>query len=159
MYVSDFKSVAFLIILLISMLAGCAETQNANMQVKNDSTVISSEREISSNIYTSEAVYKIEYSFTLLENNNVGNEWEKAVFVNGKKFKSGDTIPAKDGESVEIKISVSENDKIPDQNSKAMRLSIKDGASINETIEVCENRGQYSGNTALWQFSCNIIKK
>ena len=159
MYVSGFKSVAFLIILLISMLAGCAETQNANMQVKNDSTVISSEREISSKTYTSEAVYKIEYSFVLLENNNVGNEWEKAVFVNGEKFESGDTIPEKDGESVEIKIFVSENDKIPDQNSKTVLVNIKDGASINETIEVRENRGQYSGNTATWQFSCSIIKK
>lgn len=159
MYVSDFKSVAFLIILLISMLAGCAETQNANMQVKNDSTVIPSEREISSKTYISEAVYKIEYSFVLLENNNVGNEWEKVVFVNGTEAESGQIIHAKDGESVEIKIFVSENDKIPDQNSKTVWLNIKDGASTYETIEVRENRGQYSGNTATWQFNCDVVKK
>lgn len=161
MYVLYFKKTLFLIILIVvtNMLGGCTQIENTDTQIKNSSNVTSYEQVSSTEIHTSKVFYRIEYDFVLLKNNNVGNDWEKSVFVNGKNFKSGDALFVNSGEIVEIKILISENDKVPDQSIHTVKLNIKDGNNICETIVVCENRGKYSGNTALWQFSCRVNKK
>lgn len=97
------------------------------------------------------------------ENNHVGNEWYTAAYVNGKEIEEGSTITLtlKTSESIKLKAYAEEQDKIPEDGTES--LSIK-ASSVTKTIdkdlvvEVTENRGRYSGNTAEWKFSFKIKK-
>ncbi|GMK41302.1 hypothetical protein PCCS19_43580 [Paenibacillus sp. CCS19] len=102
-------------------------------------------------------------SAELIENNSVGNEWETEGFVNNKALSEGMsvTLKLKTTDSLKIKVTASELDKIPDIGSanltvKASTISKKTTKSLKVIVK--ENRGRYSGNTAEWKFTFEISK-
>lgn len=102
-------------------------------------------------------------SIDLLENNHVGNEWYTAASINGKEIEEGSTITLnlKPTESIKLKAYVEEQDKIPDvgtEHTSVKVSSISKKVNKHLVVEVVENRGRYSGNTAEWKFSFNIQK-
>ncbi|MEE1280517.1 MAG: hypothetical protein UHH95_06810 [Oscillospiraceae bacterium] len=103
-----------------------------------------------------ESIYKIEFEFRMLSNDSVGNQWEKTVYINDREIKNGETITVKRAEEVAVKAVVVECDNIPDRGIGTIKLPIEDGESGFTKITVRENRGQYSGNTAQWEFRCSI---
>ncbi len=145
---------------LMICFVSCAHGERGKEQTAQSSTFVFSE--INSEFTTKEtaayeeSVYKIEFEFRLISNDSVGNEWEKCVYLNGKKIDSGEIINAKIEEFIVIKVEITENDKIPDSGSGSVQLSVKDGQSGSMKITVCENRGQYLGNAALWEFRYSI---
>ena len=99
-------------------------------------------------------VYCIEYEFTLISNDSVGNSWEKSVICNKRKINSGDIINAPLNSSAIIKITVTETGSVPDIGTGRTHLTLKDGVSSSIRITVQENRGRYTGNVAIWGFRC-----
>lgn len=100
--------------------------------------------------------YKIEYDFTLKSNNSVGNDWHSCVTYNGEQFKSGDTITATANSLILLTATVTENDSIADNASQSLTLRLNNGETSSANIVVTENRGAYSGNTAVWEFCCSV---
>lgn len=99
-------------------------------------------------------LYCIEYEFTLLSNDSVGNSWQKSVVCNKRKINSGDTISAPLNSSAIIKVSVTEMGSVPDIGTGRTHIALKDGASSSTRITVQENRGRFAGNVAIWGFKC-----
>ena len=98
---------------------------------------------------------KVSISCSCSGYNHVGNEWYKYFSIDNIQVKSGDKITVTLGESIEIYTSFTEDDKVPDVGSAWDNVAltqnyIKNGFSITQTIYVTENRGRYSGNTAVW---------
>lgn len=102
-------------------------------------------------------------SVELVENNHVGNEWLTAAYVNGKQIKQGAsaTFTLKPSDTLKLKAFAEEQDKIPESGTRTASVKV---SSITRTIyksltvEVVENRGRYSGNTAEWKFTFEIRK-
>ncbi len=144
---------------LVICFVSCTQREGGKEKWAQSSAYVFSEVdriEMKENVVCADSAYKIEFEFELLSNNCVGNEWEKCVFLNGKEIESGETITAKSEECVDIKVEITEKDKIPDSGSGSEQLLIKDGQSGSIKIKVCENRGQYSANAALWEFRYSI---
>lgn len=102
-------------------------------------------------------------SAELVENNHVGNEWATEGSVNNKALNEGKsvTLNLKPSDSIQIKASASELDKIPDIGSA--NLTVKASSITKKTTKsfkviVTENRGRYSGDTAEWKFVFEISK-
>jgi hypothetical protein len=102
-------------------------------------------------------------SVELIENNHVGNEWYATAYVNGKEIEEGTsvTLNLKSSESVKLKASAEEQDKIPDvgtSNSSIKVSSVTKTINKSLKVNVVENRGRYSGNSAEWKFTFKIQK-
>ncbi len=90
----------------------------------------------------------------MLSNNHVGNEWGKYVICNGKEIESGDTVTVPSGSAVRLEAVVMEHDNVPDSGVGEVILSGFDRIQGQTQIVVCENRGRYAGNRAVWEFTC-----
>ncbi|WP_235440134.1 hypothetical protein [Paenibacillus sp. DMB20] len=99
----------------------------------------------------------------LVENNHVGNDWYTTAHVNGKVIAEGSTVSLnlKSNSSIKLKAYAEEQDKIPDigtANASIKLSTIKKTTNKELNVRVVENRGRYSGNTALWKFTFKIQK-
>ena len=117
---------------------------------------VSSEQVSKTEVLNKKHTYNIEYDFTLKSNNSVGNDWHSCVTYNGEQFKSGDTITATANSLVLLTATVTENDSIADNASQSLTLRLNDGEKSTVKLVVTENRGAYSGNTAVWEFCCSV---
>ncbi len=104
-------------------------------------------------------------SIDCISNNHVGNEWAFGCTVNKKDLSEGKSIVVTTTPSGKISIvsTAEEEDSIPDVGSKTLSVSVsklKAGkeATYTSRVTVRENRGRYSGNTAVWEFTY-IIKR
>jgi hypothetical protein len=102
-------------------------------------------------------------SVELVENNHVGNEWYATAYVNGIEIEEGSsiTLNLKSSESVKLKAYAEEQDKIPDVGTSNSSIKVSSVTkTINKSIKVnvVENRGRYSGNSAEWKFTFKIQK-
>ncbi|AJY77578.1 hypothetical protein VN24_07290 [Paenibacillus beijingensis] len=99
----------------------------------------------------------------LVSNDHVGNEWETEAEVNGKPLGAGDkiTLKLKSSDKIKLEVTAGEMDKIPDIGTAAKSVAVS-GISSSKTVTitatVTENRGRYSGNTAVWKFVFRIQK-
>ncbi|QHW35003.1 hypothetical protein GZH47_09530 [Paenibacillus rhizovicinus] len=103
-------------------------------------------------------------SANLTENNHVGNEWWTGGFINGKEVAEGAsvTLNVKSTDTIKLRAEAQEQDKYPDdgQANASVKVSsvTKAGSNKTMTVNVVENRGRYSGNTAKWSFTFRIQK-
>ncbi len=100
-----------------------------------------------------------------VDNNHVGNEWVFGATVNKKELNEGDSVEITTTSTGKITIvsMAEEQDKYPDYGSKSLTVSVgKLKAGSNNTytsnVTVTENRGRYSGNTAVWKFTYLITR-
>jgi hypothetical protein len=105
-------------------------------------------------------------SIECVENNHVGNEWGFSCTVNSKELQEGNSVEIKTTSSSKIKIvsEATEYDKYPDSGTKTLSIPVsKIKSNKNNTytskVTVTENRGRYSGNSAVWLFTFIINKK
>lgn len=98
--------------------------------------------------------YQINYSFSMLSNAHVGNEWLTIAKYDETYIQEGDIITAPLNSSVTLQAQIFEEDSIPDIGSGKVRLPL-DGTEKFATIYVYENAGRYTGNCARWSFSCS----
>lgn len=109
---------------------------------------------------------KIKVTFVsaeLVDNNHVGNEGWWGGFVNGKELADGDSVTLNVSSTGTIKLhaEAQEQDKIPDDGEETATVkvsSLKSTQNKSITVQVVENRGRYSGNTATWKFVFKIEK-
>jgi len=103
-------------------------------------------------------------SADLIYNNHVGNEWSTYSEVEGYLI-SGTRRFEKVYDKPEVRLKfyarATEYDKISDVGSNTcyINLSLQDGVKtklVSLDVIVKENRGRYSGNTALWRFTYRI---
>ncbi|QHT59703.1 hypothetical protein GXP70_06890 [Paenibacillus lycopersici] len=102
-------------------------------------------------------------SADLVANNHVGNEWWTGGYVNGKEIAEGSsvTLTVKPTDVIKLKAEAQEQDKYPDNgqaNASVKASSITKTTDKTLTVNVVENRGRYSGNTAKWSFTFKIQK-
>lgn len=102
-------------------------------------------------------------SVQLVENNHVGNEWLTAAYINGKQVQQGSsiTLTLKSTDKITLKAYAEEQDKIPEDGTATVSIkasSVTQTISKSLTVEVIENRGRYSGNSAEWKFTFKIQK-
>ena len=102
------------------------------------------------------STFYITYSFTMISNHHVGNDWHTVVSVNDKPMHSGDILNAASGATITVKATVIEQDSMPDRASVSLPLQVVDGACASTIITVRENKGRYVGNTAKWEFTATI---
>jgi len=102
-------------------------------------------------------------SIECIENNHVGNEWGFGCKVNKKELSEGDSITISTTSSGKITIvsKAEEDDSIPDIGSKTLsisvsKLKVNKEATYTSQVTVTENRGRYSGNTAVWKFTYKV---
>lgn len=100
---------------------------------------------------------------TLISNNHVGNSWGVSAYVNGTNISRGETVDLsiKSNDILKLTAMAEEYDSIDDvgRKNKSIIISDIDLSKTNEyvlEVVVTENRGRYSGNSALWQFYFTI---
>ena len=102
-------------------------------------------------------------SASLVENNHVGNEWSYSASVNGEelKYKSSKKLKLDRDSTLVISAAAAEDDSIPDYGMNSLEVSLEE-LEIDKTydypleVSVYENRGRYSGNSAVWRFEFSI---
>lgn len=100
--------------------------------------------------------YRIDYTFELISNHSVGDEWENEVFFDGQNVADHFTVTATPNATVTLRGTVTEKDKIPDKGSATITLVVRDGENITKEIVVRENGGKYTGNIAVWKWNCAV---
>ncbi len=105
-------------------------------------------------------------SVTCIENNHVGNEWGYGATVSKKAIYEGQTVEITTTPTGKITIvsMAEEDDSYPDYGSKTLTVSVSKLKTNTITkytsnVTVVENRGRYSGNSAVWKFTYIIKKK
>ena len=117
-------------------------------------------------MYAASSTYSVTFQQArLLSNDHVGNEWSIAAQVADQAISEGKTMNVKVDSSGSIKLYayVVEEDKIPDEgeNTKTIKVSSisSKGTTFKVNVTVTENRGRYSGNEAVWEFTYKIKKQ
>lgn len=105
-------------------------------------------------------------SVVCVQNNHVGNEWSYGATVNKKAIYEGQTIEISTSPNGKITIvsMAEEDDSYPDYGSKTITVSVSNLKANSSTkytanVTVVENRGRYSGNSAVWKFTFIVKKK
>lgn len=115
-----------------------------------------------------EILLKVKLSnIDLVQNNHVGWDWSTIDgYINKIKVEEGDTQEIKCKLSDEIYLIgyAEEHDSIPDKgyNIECVSVNKLDLLSKNKYsvfVVVRENRGRYSGNTAIFKFDFEIVRK
>ncbi len=102
--------------------------------------------------------YQIEYSFTLLSNDSVGDDWQTSVMHNGHPIQSGDLVTLSPNTDIVLYGEVIEQDAFPDVGNATVILEPDAHASTETEITVIETHGTYIGNTATWRLHCSITR-
>ena len=103
-------------------------------------------------------IYQLTFTEKKISNNFVGNDWSFTYTHNGQNIKSGYTIT----QSLEIftfqsiDVEVRENDKIDDVGTGTLAVAICEVGSGKTEVTVTENAGAFTGNTAVWEISCEV---
>ena len=105
-------------------------------------------------------------SANLIQNNSVGNNWTFEAKINGAKIKQGKKINIKAtlNDKISFSASAKEHDFIPDIGNGSISVNIKDLNLPQKNaypidVTVAENKGMYSGNTAMWKFNFSVTRK
>ncbi|MCB2312316.1 hypothetical protein LGL55_13325 [Clostridium tagluense] len=105
-------------------------------------------------------------SANLIQNNSVGNKWSYEVKINGKKVKEGRkiNITATANDKISFSASAKEHDFVPDKGAGSISVNVKELKLTEKNtylidITVAENKGIYTGNTAIWKFNFSVIRK
>jgi hypothetical protein len=95
----------------------------------------------------------------LVYNNSIGNDWDTATMVNNKyvPLSGKENLDVSSNSVLELEAEARENDTYPDigYNEKSFsvsRLNNYQPYTFNIDVTVQEDRGRYSGNTAIWRF-------
>ena len=102
--------------------------------------------------------FRIEYEFSMLSNDCVGNDWKTTVTYREQPIQSGDIITDPPGTTIVLCGTVTESDRFPDTGSGCVHLTLGEDTSGAIEITVQENRGRYAGNTAVWRFQYRITQ-
>jgi hypothetical protein len=109
---------------------------------------------------------KIQTTESLVSNQSVGNEWWTGVAINNKKVDLGNeyTIEVNHDEEITLIAAAQEMDSIPDQGLEEKKIIVKnlnltEPNRISFEVPVVENRGRYTGNIAMWQFTFTIQRE
>ena len=117
------------------------------------------------------AAAKVKVSVTLSSiecesNDHVGNEWGFGCTVNKKTLDEGDSMDVEITSAGKITLvcKAVEDDSIPDVGTKTLTIPVSKlsaGQTKEYTVRVTvrENRGRYSGNTAVWNFNFDVKKE
>lgn len=101
-------------------------------------------------------------SARLISNSHVGNEWYTEAQVNGKNIEEGSSVNVST-DNIKLYAYAEEQDKIPDvaETSRTIKASSvsASGKTVKLQVTVTENRGRYSGHTAVWEFTYTIKKQ
>ncbi|MCL9659182.1 hypothetical protein L2089_00665 [Paenibacillus hunanensis] len=101
---------------------------------------------------------------SLVSNDHVGNEWYTEATAGGKSLEEGESVTVKAGSNGKIKLYAyaQEQDKIPEDGESSKTVSVSSisssGSTVKLRVTVTENRGRYSGNEAVWEFTY-VLKK
>ncbi|MDO3410755.1 hypothetical protein QWJ34_13365 [Saccharibacillus sp. CPCC 101409] len=98
----------------------------------------------------------------LVSNSHVGNEWYTEAQVNGKNIAEGASVKVS-SDNIKLYAYAEEQDKISDvgETSKSVSASsvTSSGTTVKLKVTVTENRGRYSGQSAVWEFTYTIKKQ
>lgn len=99
---------------------------------------------------------KVYVSTRCIYNDSVGHDWGFGFYVNGNSIQNGSTISVVNDSTISTKVTVVENDNVPDYGTSTYSVRITDsfydnGFTVTHRVVVRENRGRYSGNTAEWE--------
>lgn len=100
-------------------------------------------------------VFRITVRFSNVSNDHVGNTWSYEALYNGENA-DGMEITASFGENITISCRVEESDNSPDVGTGKLTVTLEDGAEASVAITVRENRGRYSGHTAVWSATAEV---
>ncbi|QDH22801.1 hypothetical protein [Saccharibacillus brassicae] len=98
----------------------------------------------------------------LVSNSHVGNEWYTEAQVNGKNVDEGASVKVS-FDTIKLYAYAEEQDKITDIGEKSQSVKASSvtasGKTVKLKVNVTENRGRYSGHTAVWEFTYTIKKQ
>jgi len=100
----------------------------------------------------------------MISNEHVGNEWYTEAKAGGKRLSEGQSVTVQTGSNGKVSLYayVEEQDKIPDQGSATKSVKVSSistrGTSVTMQVTITENRGRYSGNEAVWEFTYKLKK-
>ena len=105
--------------------------------------------------------FRITWSTYMVSNDHVGSSWSRSFTVNNQDFYSGSVITLDPNSSFDVFFIVTEHDTDPDVGSYHKKFEYSDdlcknGYTESTEIYVSENRGRYSGHTAVWHFDMTI---
>lgn len=117
-------------------------------------------------VYAASSTYTVTFQkATLVSNDHVGNEWAIAAKVADRAISEGKSINVNVDSNGSIKLYAYavEEDKIPDEGSNTKTVKVSSvsskGSTFKVNVTVTENRGRYSGNEAVWEFTYKIKKQ
>ena len=141
----------FLVSVMLCLL-GCKIQIGNDIEFSEENNLASSQKM---------SLYKIEYKFIMLSNNQVGCDWKQTVLLDNMEFYSGGEINVVNGLTILLQIEIIEQDKIPDIGNGEVELKLLNGSKTSTVITVLEGDGRYKGNAATWKFECcaNLIEK
>jgi hypothetical protein len=111
-------------------------------------------------------ILTIQTSKVLVSNNSVGNEWWTGAAINNEEVGIGSeyTIEVDLDDEISLKAAAEEMDSMPDQGLKEKKVKVRnliltEPNRILLEVPVVENRGRYTGNRAVWQFTFTMQRK
>ena len=121
-----------------------------------DNTIDTLNDNINNLVIASRGIYKINIYAYMIYNNHVGNEWYYYTTYNNNEFNSGNQIIGKNNETIDLITTIIEDDKITDYGTNYITIKLTDNYEATKQITVRENRGRYTGNTALWEVKYSV---
>lgn len=99
-------------------------------------------------------------SADLISNDHVGNDWYYAAKVGSKELSIGDSVEVDQTKKITLYGEATESDKYPDSGSKSLSITPSKslGKEVKIRVTITENRGRYSGNQAVWEFTFSVSK-
>ena len=87
--------------------------------------------------------------------NHVGKEWTKDFFINGTAINTNSEFTVAVGDKITVSARITEHDKYPDEGNGSTshtvtQADLDNGFSLGFGVDVCENKGRYSGCVASW---------
>lgn len=99
------------------------------------------------------------FSRSAVYNHSVGNDFSCAYTLDGEKISSGQIITDKAGETIAVRVELTEQDKHPDTGYGQIEISIEAGAKATTEILLTEDKGRYKGNKALIEIRAEVLEK
>ncbi len=96
----------------------------------------------------------------MISNDHVGNEWSYIAKIGKQEVEIGDSLSVSKDKKLTLYGKAVEADKYPDSGSKSVTITPSKyaGKEVKIKVTVTENRGRYSGNKAVWEFTFKVGK-
>lgn len=111
-------------------------------------------------------ILSVHTSDSLLYNHSVGRDWWAGAAINNEEIDIGKDYTIEVGKDDDIRLiaAAEEMDNIPDRGFNQENVFVRDlnfrkSNEISFEVPVTENRGRYSGNNALWEFTFTIQRE